>query len=103
MLTPFPFVFADFITLAFPPYYAFVGVWLNAACFSCRVTGGKDTTFLYTRPGNIDDIFILIFLDFSSRQLIWRIAVNIGVIAGIVLVFLLLAYLFYALFRAEEF
>ncbi|MEN3261528.1 K(+)-transporting ATPase subunit F [Sodalis praecaptivus] len=28
---------------------------------------------------------------------------NIGVIAGIVLVFLLLAYLFYALFRAEEF
>ncbi|CAK8743772.1 hypothetical protein SODG_006908 [Sodalis praecaptivus] len=28
---------------------------------------------------------------------------NIGVIAGIVLVFLLLAYLFYALFRAEKF
>ncbi|OIV47807.1 potassium-transporting ATPase subunit F [Sodalis sp. TME1] len=28
---------------------------------------------------------------------------NIGVIAGIALVFLLLAYLFYALFRAEEF
>ncbi|MFT4464219.1 MAG: K(+)-transporting ATPase subunit F [Sodalis sp. (in: enterobacteria)] len=28
---------------------------------------------------------------------------NIGGIAGIVLVFLLLAYLFYALFRAEEF
>ncbi|RLM30923.1 K(+)-transporting ATPase subunit F [Brenneria salicis] len=27
---------------------------------------------------------------------------NIGLIAGIALVFLLLAYLFYALFRAEE-
>lgn len=31
----------------------------------------------------------------------WRITVSAGIIAGIVLVFLLLGYLFYALFHAE--
>ncbi|ACH76194.1 hypothetical protein AU48_03840 [Salmonella enterica subsp. enterica serovar Enteritidis str. EC20120008] len=60
--------------------------------------------FFYTLPANFCEIFAAKKLPFSGvKQCHWRCSVSAGVITGIVLVFLLLGYLVYALINAEAF
>jgi len=60
--------------------------------------------FFYTRPRD----FFIFFLPRSlhclyQKQHLWRCPVSFSVIGGALLVLLLLAYLVYALFNAEDF
>ncbi|RJK68275.1 K(+)-transporting ATPase subunit F [Serratia marcescens] len=60
--------------------------------------------FFYTRPRD----FFIFFLPLSlhclyQKQHLWRCPVSFSVIGGALLVLLLLAYLVYALFNAEDF
>lgn len=60
--------------------------------------------FFYTSPADFCEIFaskILLFLHIVKSP--WRWIVSAGVVIGIVLVFLLLGYLVYALINAEAF
>jgi len=60
--------------------------------------------FFYIPHSNLYDFFIPLFLPSLAYSLNpEKVTVSAGLITGIALVFVLLGYLFYALFRAEDF
>nr|WP_255556938.1 K(+)-transporting ATPase subunit F [Sodalis sp. dw_96] len=59
--------------------------------------------FLHAAPLILHGLFIQNFTLSPTSIPLWRRTVNLSLITGIVLVFLLLGYLVYALVKAEEF